>query len=145
MTSYRCPVCAAGEPLRFLHRTGVPVHQNLIVTDRRQARDVTRGTLSMVACTNCGFVSNEDFDLSLLSYGEDYDNTQSCSAYFEAYMDGLVEDLVERQGVRNATIVEVGTGKGVFCESSSAIPVPITGVSGLIRAMSALTVIWMGG
>jgi len=122
MTSYRCPVCAAGEPLRFLHRTGVPVHQNLIVTDRRQARDVTRGTLSMVACTNCGFVSNEDFDLSLLSYGEDYDNTQSCSAYFEAYMDGLVEDLVERQGVRNATIVEVGTGKGVFLRKLVSYP-----------------------
>lgn len=122
MISYRCPVCDADAPLEFLRRTGVPVHQNLIVTDQQQARDVTRGTLSMVACKTCGFVSNEAFDLALLSYGEDYDNTQSYSAYFEAYMDGLVKDLVERQGVRNATIVEVGTGKGVFLRKLVSYP-----------------------
>lgn len=68
----------------------------------------------MVVCEACGFVFNQAFDLSRLSYGEDYENTQSCSAYFDAYLDGLVQDMVERQGVRNCTIVEVGCGKGHF-------------------------------
>lgn len=75
---------------------------------------VTRGELDLVICQACGFVFNQAFDLSRLSYGEDYDNTQSCSAFFDTYLDGLVQDMVERQGVRNCTIVEVGCGKGHF-------------------------------
>jgi SAM-dependent methyltransferase len=109
-----CPVCDHLQLKPFLHRSQVPVHQNLVVTSKDAARSVTRGELDLVICKACGFVSNQAFDLSRLSYGEDYDNTQSCSAYFDSYLDGLVYDIVERQGVRNCTIVEVGCGKGHF-------------------------------
>ncbi len=109
-----CPVCASTDLLAFLHRTEVPVHQNLVVADASAARSVTRGELDMVACRGCGFVFNRAFDAAKLAYGEDYDNTQSCSAYFDAYLDERVRDLVENQGVRNCRIVEVGCGKGQF-------------------------------
>jgi len=78
------------------------------------ARAAPSGDLDFAVCEDCGFVFNRVFDLGRLAYGEDYDNTQSCSAFFEAYMDGLVADLVERHGVRNCTIVEVGCGRGEF-------------------------------
>ncbi|WP_114972559.1 class I SAM-dependent methyltransferase [Rhodoferax ferrireducens] len=114
MTTRLCPVCQ-GEHLKpFLWRRQVPVHQNLVVTSQGAARSVTRGELDLVVCVDCGFVFNRAFDLSRLAYGADYDNTQSCSGYFDAYLDGLVKDLVDRQGVRNSTIVEVGCGKGQF-------------------------------
>ena len=109
-----CPVCKSTKLIPFLKRFKVPVHQNLVVNSQESARKVTRGELDLVVCEECGFVLNRSFDLSLLSYGEDYDNNQSCSAYFDAYLDGLVHDMVERQGVRNCTIVEVGCGKGHF-------------------------------
>ena len=114
MNIHQCPVCENNKLTAFLHRRQVPVHQNLVVTSQSAARSVTRGELDMVACEDCGFVFNRAFDLSRLAYGEDYDNTQSCSAYFDAYLDGLIQDLVERQGVCNSTIVEVGCGKGQF-------------------------------
>ncbi len=114
MKIHRCPVCEHAQLKPFLQRSQVPVHQNLVVTSQDAARTVTRGELDLVVCEACGFVFNQAFDLSRLSYGEDYDNTQSCSAYFDAYLDGLVQDMVERQGVRNCTIVEVGCGKGHF-------------------------------
>lgn len=114
MTRQHCPVCESPRLSSFLQRSQVPVHQNLVVTDPQAARTVTRGELDLVVCEDCGFVFNRAFDLSRLAYGEDYDNTQSCSAYFDAYLDGLVKDLVERQGVRDCTIVEVGCGKGQF-------------------------------
>jgi SAM-dependent methyltransferase len=107
-------VCDNAHVKPFLQRAQVPVHQNLVVTSQDAARMVTRGELDLVICETCGFVFNQAFDLSRLSYGEDYDNTQSCSAYFDAYLDGLAQDMVERQGVRNCTIVEVGCGKGYF-------------------------------
>ncbi|TAN70536.1 MAG: methyltransferase domain-containing protein [Methylobacter sp.] len=114
MIVHQCPVCESLRLTPFLLRKQVPVHQNLVVTSQETARSVTRGDLDLVVCEDCGFVFNRGFDLSRLAYGEDYDNTQSCSAYFDAYLDGLVKDLVERQGVRDCTIVEVGCGKGQF-------------------------------
>lgn len=122
MMIHRCPVCESRRLTPFLQRSQVPVHQNLVVTSQEAARSVTRGELDLVVCEDCGFVFNRAFDLSRLAYGEDYDNTQSCSAYFDTYLDGLVKDLVERQGVRNSTIVEVGCGKGQFLRKLVSYP-----------------------
>lgn len=119
---HQCPVCESGRLTQFLRRSQVPVHQNLVVATREAARSVMRGELDLMVCEDCGFVSNRAFDLSRLAYGEDYDNTQSCSAYFDAYLDGLVKDMVERQGVRNSAIVEVGCGKGQFLRKLVSFP-----------------------
>jgi SAM-dependent methyltransferase len=109
-----CPVCGAQALQPFLHRNAVPVHQNLVVDNPQAACSVARGLLDFAVCNACGFVCNRAFNLSLLSYGEDYDNTQSCSAYFDAYLDALVRHLVEKCGLHDCTIVEVGCGKGQF-------------------------------
>ena len=122
MNQHLCPVCESTKLRPFLQRSQVPVHQNLLVNSQEAARIVTRGKLDLMICASCGFVFNQAFDLSRLSYGEDYDNTQSCSAYFDAYLDGLVQDMVERQGVRDCTIVEVGCGKGHFLKKLVSYP-----------------------
>lgn len=119
---HQCPVCESNRLTPFLQRCQVPVHQNLVVASPEAARTVTRGELDLTVCEDCGFVFNRAFDLSRLAYGEDYDNTQSCSACFDAYLDGLVKDMVERQGVRNSTIVEVGCGKGQFLRKLVSFP-----------------------
>lgn len=109
-----CPVCDSGHLKLFLKRSQVPVHQNLVLSSQEAAITVARGELDFVICEACGFVFNQVFDLSRLNYGKHYDNTQSCSAYFDAYLDDLVQRMVEQHGVRNCTIVEVGCGKGHF-------------------------------
>ncbi|WP_349573389.1 class I SAM-dependent methyltransferase [Azotobacter salinestris] len=122
MIEQQCPVCGDVRLFPFLHRGQVPVHQNLVVMDKVMARSVTRGDLDLVVCEGCGFIFNRAFELSLLSYGQDYDNTQSCSAYFNTYLDGLVKDLVEQHGVRDCTIVEVECGKGQFIKKLVSYP-----------------------
>ncbi|MFD2405198.1 class I SAM-dependent methyltransferase [Azorhizophilus paspali] len=122
MIEQQCPVCGDIRLFPFLHRRQVPVHQNLVVMDKVIARSVTRGDLDLVVCEGCGFIFNKAFEFSLLSYGHDYDNTQSCSAYFDMYLDGLVTNLVEQHGVRNCTIVEVGCGKGQFIKKLVSYP-----------------------
>lgn len=114
MKKHYCPVCENTQFKPFLQRTQVPVHQNLVVNSQKAARSVMFGELDLVVCDACGFVFNLAFDLSQLSYGAEYDNTQSCSAYFDTYLDSLVQDMVERKGVRDCAIVEVGCGKGHF-------------------------------
>lgn len=100
----------------------MPVHQNLVMTSAQNAKACNKGDLDFSLCGHCGFLFNQAFDLSVLSYGDSYDNTQSHSQMFERYMDDLVYDLVENQGVRNCTVVEVGCGKGVFLKKLIGYP-----------------------
>lgn len=122
MKKHYCPICESTLLHSFLQRSQVPVHQNLVVTSQLAARAVKRGELDLMVCEACGFVFNQAFDLNLLSYGENYDNNQSCSGYFDSYLDGLVYDMVERQGIRNCTIVEVGCGNGHFLKKLIEYP-----------------------
>ena len=97
----------------FLHREAVPVHQNLIMEDERSARDMPRGNLSLWVCEECGFVFNRAFEVSALRYGENYDNTQTCSSFFTKYVDTLIDHLVSSRQP-NLRIIEVGCGNGLF-------------------------------
>jgi 2-polyprenyl-3-methyl-5-hydroxy-6-metoxy-1,4-benzoquinol methylase len=49
-----------------------------------------------------------------MEYGQQYDNSQTFSKYFESYLSELVNILVTNHGVKNCNIVEVGCGKGLF-------------------------------
>lgn len=113
-TNSRCPVCASASIREFLFRGRVPVHQNLVIKDQESAAAFTRGDLDLVLCERCGFIFNRAFDMGKIEYGEEYDNTQSCSPSFDKYLDSLVRHLVLERGVRNCRIVEVGCGKGLF-------------------------------
>ena len=104
-----CPICRSDKNSIFLERKNVPVHQNLVCDTREEALGVTRGDLILVMC-ECGFLFNESFDESLLSYGERYNNSQMASPIFQEYLDTLVDHL----DLQNKTIVEIGCGQGDF-------------------------------
>ncbi|MFC4656934.1 class I SAM-dependent methyltransferase [Rheinheimera marina] len=118
----QCPVCRGRELAPVVLREQVPVHQNLVMQTQAVARDCTKGNLDLYCCDDCGFVFNRQFDLSLLSYGDRYDNSQNHSGCFVAYIDALVEQLVQQHGVKNATIVEVGCGSGLFLRKLVSYP-----------------------
>jgi SAM-dependent methyltransferase len=109
-----CPICQTSNVSSFLSRLNVPVHQNLLLPNQDAARSILRGDLDLIICAQCEFIYNQSFDLEKLSYGENYDNTQNHSQCFEKYLTGLVHDLVYEKCVQNASIVEVGCGKGSF-------------------------------
>lgn len=121
VTLNQCPICDSHLLVLFLHRSHVPVAQNFIMSSHDKACAVTRGSLDLVVCEDCGFIFNREFDASLLSYHEDYDNNQSFSVYFDAYLDGLVDGMVAN-GVQNSTIIEVGCGKGNFLRKLVSYP-----------------------
>ena len=114
MPHENCPVCGAGATEPFLHRRGVPVHQNLLFATPAAARGMARGDLEMRACAACGFVFNAAFDPALVEYGPAYENSQDCSPAFNAHLDALADHIVSERGVRTGRIVEVGCGKGGF-------------------------------
>jgi hypothetical protein len=109
-----CPICGGAEVYTFLSRDRVPIHQNLVYRSQQEAAEAPRADLTIGICRRCGFTFNEAFDPALVLYGQAYDNTQTCSPSFAAYVGELVEHLVENGGVRNADVIEVGCGKGHF-------------------------------
>lgn len=110
----RCPVCNSNLIVPFLVRGSVPVHQNLVMADRISALQINRGNLTLAVCEECGFIFNQDFDGSKLSYGKEYDNTQTYSPSFESYISELSHSLIYDKNVQNCSVVEVGCGKGSF-------------------------------
>jgi hypothetical protein len=47
----------------------------------------------MAFCSDCGFVFNADFDESLLTYDDNYNNTQMFSPLLQKYFTGLDEHI----------------------------------------------------
>jgi len=111
----RCPICRRDAASIFLERSGVPVHQNMVVKEARLALMVPRGDLALCVCDHCGFIFNRAFDPNKLSYEASYDNTQLCSPSARQHYDDLVRRLLDLRHVRGCRIVEVGCGqKGDF-------------------------------
>jgi len=96
-----------------MERSGVPVHQNIPADTVSAARGTSRGNLRLACCRACGFITNLEFDASLVKYAVGYENDQTFSPVFDAYSHSLVTSLIEA-GCRNAFVLEIGAGQGQF-------------------------------
>ena len=109
-----CPICDSANVELFLQHKDIPIHQHLLFPDEQSAINIKRGDLELAVCIECSFVFNRSFDISQMEYGEQYDNSQTFSKYFESYLTELVNSLVFDKNIKNCNIIEVGCGKGLF-------------------------------
>ena len=98
----------------FYEVKGVPVHSCLMLEDRQTACNYPRRDLSLGFCRVCGFISNVAFDPEVHQYSQDYEDQQSFSPRFRRFQSELVARLIDKFGVRNKHVVEIGCGKGDF-------------------------------
>lgn len=110
----RCPVCDAAELRPFYAQAGVPTHVGILWPTRQEAVECPRGDLELGYCTACGLVYNAAFDASRNAYGHSYDNALHFSAVFQDYEQRLAQRLIETYGIRDADVVEIGSGSGHF-------------------------------
>jgi SAM-dependent methyltransferase len=109
-----CPLCAANRSRRFFSITDVPVTCASIFATAAEARSVPRGDVHLTVCAACGFVFNPDFDPALAAIGARYESSQSASAHFSAFARSLATEWIERYGLHERTVLEVGCGSGDF-------------------------------
>jgi SAM-dependent methyltransferase len=109
-----CPVCRTPRGSDFFESQCVPVHQNLLLPSPEVARQCDRGDVVLGYCHSCEFIWNVAFDPRLLRYSPRYENSQSFSPTFWAYMQNLAIYLIDRYNLRGKDIVEIGCGKGEF-------------------------------
>jgi len=109
-----CPVCGATELLEFHHLLQIPVHCNLLYPSREEALEAPRGDLQLLFCQRCGHVFNGAYDPALMEYTQAYENSLHFSPRFQRYAEELADHLIDRYGVRQKTVIDIGCGKGDF-------------------------------
>ncbi len=111
----KCPWCSKLEVKSVYRTESIPVFQNKVYSDQLEARRAITGKVELLACSACGYVYNGNFDASLMSYDESYQNEQAHSVTFDSYLNELIQ-LFEDYGFRGKNIVEIGCGKGTFLQ-----------------------------
>ena len=116
MGKIQCPSCGSGDYRVFYEVASVPVHSCIMFAAEKSAREFPRGRIELSACHSCGFVWNAAFDPSVQDYSPLYEDQQCYSATFNAFARRLAARIIEKYGIRNKDIVEIGCGKGDFLE-----------------------------
>jgi SAM-dependent methyltransferase len=111
---YRCPSCFGEEIRIFYEIDDLPVHSVLLLQTREEALNLRKGNIKLGLCRSCGFVSNYAFDPKLHEYSSRYESSQAFSPTYNSFSKRLAEHLVERYGLHNKNIVEIGCGQGEF-------------------------------
>jgi len=109
-----CPVCGCARPFKILHIAKIPVLYHGIWENRDEAVTVERGDIDLVICPQCGHVYNQEYDPLKVQYVRGYDNSLHYSPHFQKYSDELAKYLINRYGVREKAILEIGSGSGHF-------------------------------
>lgn len=112
-----CPACGHSLQAEVIYfQDHLPIQSCLQPATAAEARAIERRELALVGCTGCGLVFNRSFDPTTQRFDNGYEETQAFSAVFRAFADRLVDALIERWRPAEATVVEIGCGKGDFLE-----------------------------
>ena len=114
MSSATCPSCGSAACDLFYEVDAVPTNSCLLVPDREAALRFPTGDIRLRFCRRCGFIFNAAFRPELTTYSEAYEETQGFSPTFNVFNRDLAERLIERYGLRDRDILEIGCGKGEF-------------------------------
>ena len=109
-----CPNCMKESVETFYTVDPVPVHSVMLVPTREEALHFPAGKISLGFCNACGFITNTSFDESKMNYSPKCEETQGFSLTFQSFHRSLAKDLIERYGLRNKSVLEIGCGKGEF-------------------------------
>jgi len=109
-----CCSCGGKSVSIFYEVKGMPVHSVLLMPNRETALNYPKGDIVLGFCETCGFISNVAFDPRLHEYSPLYEETQGFSPTFNAFHHRLATYLIDRYGLHNKTIIEIGCGKGEF-------------------------------
>lgn len=110
----RCTCCDSSHLFDVLCLEGVPVFCNVLCASVEDARAFPRHDIRLMMCRDCGHLFNAAFDPVQVEYSGTYENALHFSGVFREYQARLIDELVDRDGVRGKHIVELGCGDASF-------------------------------
>jgi hypothetical protein len=114
MATYVCPNCGREQARSFHHIDDVPVNSCLLFGDPGSAHALPFGEIDLAFCPDCSFIFNATWKPDTTTYSTEYEETQGFSPTFTAFQREQARDLVNRFGVFDKDVVEIGCGKGEF-------------------------------
>ncbi len=114
MSAPTCRNCEATELEEFYEVHGIPVHSTILMQTRQEALDYPKGDLRLAFCKSCGFIQNNLFDPSVHEYSPRCEESQGFSATFNKFAEEVAQGYIERYGLQDKSVLEIGCGKGDF-------------------------------
>jgi rubredoxin len=109
-----CPTCGSGKTELFHEVENVPTNSCILFETREDALNCDKGAIALRFCHECGFIYNSKFRQDLTEYSGRYEETQGFSPTFTRFHRKLAEEVIERHGLTNQDVMEIGCGKGEF-------------------------------
>lgn len=110
----KCPACGSRQLVPFHSMQSIPALSCTIWDSVEEARSCPQGDIDLALCETCALLLNTSFDPELLHYDEAYEASLHHSPLFSRYAEELAQGLIERYGLQNKTVLEIGCGKGAF-------------------------------
>ncbi len=114
-----CPVCGGSDLEPVFTLGNVPVVCNQLWPDADAARVAPTGDVDLVRCPHCASVWNAAFEPERMVYAPGYENALHFSPRFRAFADELAKGLVDRFGLKDRHVIEIGCGDGQMLELMS--------------------------
>jgi len=109
-----CLICGAKSLEPLISIPHVPTLCNRLCASEAEAANAPRGDVSLVYCLDCGHVANSAFDQAHVRYDGRFENTLTFSPRYRQYADVTADRLINRYGLDDKRIVEIGCGSGDF-------------------------------
>lgn len=121
-----CDACGSRNIYSIYRVDRIPLFQNRLFATAELARRSPTGRVNLTACRDCDLIFNSEFNASLMSYDDSYQNAQEHSPSFMAHLEKMAAIVCERL-TPGDHIVEIGCGKATFLEQIRARKWHITG------------------
>ena len=109
-----CPACAGHDTEVVLVTGKVPLQIGMVWPSREAAVRAAGGEVKLACCRACGFLYNVSFIPGQVSYRPGYQVSLSHSPTYQAFLRDEALRLVRDYGVRDSTVIEIGSGDGHF-------------------------------
>jgi Methyltransferase domain/C-methyltransferase C-terminal domain len=122
----KCPLTGSENTQIIYQQQAVPLIQNKVYPTKAAAEKTACIDVTLAQSLDNGFVFSANFDDSIISYDENYQNEQSNSSYFQKHLDNVIEIMQENKTL-DGKVVEIGCGKAYFMDMLLAKGYDVTG------------------
>jgi SAM-dependent methyltransferase len=109
-----CLICKRTSLKPLISISDVPTLCNRLCASEGEAANAPRGDISLSYCLDCGHIINSAFDQQQVDYDVRFENTLTFSPRYRQYAEVTADRVINRYGLNDKRIVEIGCGNGDF-------------------------------
>ncbi|MBE7474455.1 MAG: methyltransferase domain-containing protein [Anaerolineales bacterium] len=110
----QCPVCYKQTFVPFFELNNVPAQDGVLWNNLEEALTAPTGNIKLAFCQSCGYIGNLLFEPKKIRYDQEYSFSLHFSPTYQNFINDLASRLVEKYGLKNKRILEIGCGQGDF-------------------------------